>query len=91
MSTMNRTPQSFLGAILAAEHVLGWVPVGTHDWSRFLTPRELRNMVTDSAANDSHMTVLDTTGLLYNPLTQRWWLDKTNTDINYIIAAKRLT
>ena len=41
MSTMNRTAKSYAFAIVAAEHAMGWLPVGTHDWSRFLTPSEL--------------------------------------------------
>ena len=45
LSTLNRTPQSFLAAKVAAEYLLRWLPVGTHDWRRFITPAELAAML----------------------------------------------
>ena len=67
LSTLNRTPRSFLAAKVAAEYLLRWLPVGTHDWRRFITPAELAAMLRDLG-----FRVTDVTGLVADPLTGQW-------------------
>lgn len=83
MATLNRTLRSYALAIVAAEYVLGWVPRGTHEWSRFVRPDELAALV-ERAGLDP----IDTTGLVYNPLERAWSLS-TDTAVNYLLAAVR--
>lgn len=83
MATLNRTLKSFALAIVGAEYVLRWVPRGTHDWDRFVTPRELR-----LALRGAGMKILDETGVVYHPLTATWRQSR-DMDVNYIIAAER--
>ena len=63
LSTLNRTPRSFLAAKVGAEYLLRWLPVGTHDWRKFITPAELRQ---------AGLRVADTAGLVADPLTGHW-------------------
>jgi 2-polyprenyl-6-hydroxyphenyl methylase/3-demethylubiquinone-9 3-methyltransferase len=62
LSTLNRTPRSFLTAKIGAEYLLRWLPVGTHDWRRFITPAELGGMLRAAG-----LRVADSTGLLPAP------------------------
>jgi 2-polyprenyl-6-hydroxyphenyl methylase / 3-demethylubiquinone-9 3-methyltransferase len=80
LSTLNRTPRSFLTAKLGAEYVLRLLPVGTHDWRRFMTPVELAGMLRDAGAR-----VTDTAGL--SPGLSGW---RTTRDlaVNYLLAAE---
>jgi 2-polyprenyl-6-hydroxyphenyl methylase / 3-demethylubiquinone-9 3-methyltransferase len=82
LSTLNRTPKSLLVAKLGAEYVLRWLPVGTHDWRRFLTPAELGR-----AVQGAGLRVSDITGMVLDPLAGRW---KTSRDlsVNYIVMAE---
>jgi 2-polyprenyl-6-hydroxyphenyl methylase/3-demethylubiquinone-9 3-methyltransferase len=81
LSTLNRTPQSFLAAKVGAEYLLRWLPVGTHDWRRFVTPAELAAMVRHAG-----LRVTDITGLAADPLTGRWSASR-NVSVNYLLAA----
>jgi 2-polyprenyl-6-hydroxyphenyl methylase / 3-demethylubiquinone-9 3-methyltransferase len=83
MATINRTLRAFALAIVGAEYVLGWLPRGTHEWDRFVTPDEL-----SAAMTAGGLTVVDTSGVVYNPLADRWTLGR-DTAVNYMIAAKR--
>ena len=85
LSTINRTLKSFALAIVGAEYVLRWLPVGTHQWERFVTPAELERHV--QAAG---MKIGRTEGMVYNPLSDRWSLSR-DTDVNYLAAAARPT
>jgi 2-polyprenyl-6-hydroxyphenyl methylase/3-demethylubiquinone-9 3-methyltransferase len=78
--TLNRTPRSFLVAKLGAEYVLRLLPVGTHDWRRFLTPAEVGGLLRDAGAR-----VTDTAGL--SPGLSGW---RTTRDlgVNYLLAAE---
>ncbi|MDR1828005.1 MAG: bifunctional 2-polyprenyl-6-hydroxyphenol methylase/3-demethylubiquinol 3-O-methyltransferase UbiG [Methylobacteriaceae bacterium] len=83
MSTVNRTLQSFALAKVAAEYVLRWLPVGTHDWNRFVRPRELEEQF---QANG--LRVLKTGGIFCSPLTFTWHHSR-DISVNYQIAARR--
>lgn len=81
LSTLNRTWQSYLLAILGAEHVLRWVPKGTHDWRAFLKPSEIARILEPLGLK---LTALS--GLRLGPLTSEWKRGGTPT-MNYILAA----
>lgn len=81
-STLNRNPKSFLFAIVGAEYVLGLLPKGTHEYARFIRPSELARF-----ARDAGLDIAQTRGMLYNPLTRRYWLDK-DTSVNYLVACR---
>ena len=82
-ATLNRTPKSFLLAIVGAEYLLRWLPPGTHDWRRFVRPSELAG-----ALRPGGLEVAEIAGVAYNPLTDRWRLAR-DTDVNYMIFATR--
>jgi 2-polyprenyl-6-hydroxyphenyl methylase/3-demethylubiquinone-9 3-methyltransferase len=83
MATINRTLRAFALAIVGAEYVLGWLPRGTHQWDKFVTPEELRIAI--EAAGLSQM---DLKGVVYNPLTDQWSLSR-DTAVNYMLLAAR--
>ena len=82
-STLNRNAKSFLFAILGAEYVLNLLPRGTHTYAKFIRPSELARHC--RAAGLEHV---QTRGMQYNPLTQRYWLDD-DASVNYLIATRR--
>ncbi|HEX7075737.1 MAG TPA: bifunctional 2-polyprenyl-6-hydroxyphenol methylase/3-demethylubiquinol 3-O-methyltransferase UbiG [Hyphomicrobiaceae bacterium] len=82
-STINRTLKAFALAIVGAEYILRWLPVGTHQWDRFVTPEELARYC---QAAGLQQPVFE--GLIYNPLTGRWSLGQ-DTDVNYMAAADK--
>ena len=82
MATLNRTLRSYALAIVGAEYVLGWIPRGTHDWNRFITPDEL-----ETAVARTGLRAIDTAGMVYNPL--RGWTLSEDTGVNYLLAAVR--
>ena len=83
MATLNRTLRSFALAIIGAEYVLGWLPKGTHQWEKFVTPEELR-----LALEAAGLVVADRQGVTYNPLRDRWSLSP-DLAVNYMLAATR--
>ncbi len=84
-ATLNRTMKSFLMAIVGAEYVLRWLPRGTHQWEKFIRPEELEEWL--QAAG---MTVIDRTGVAYNPFTGQWLKAPQDMDVNYMLLAQRL-
>jgi 2-polyprenyl-6-hydroxyphenyl methylase/3-demethylubiquinone-9 3-methyltransferase len=82
-STINRTMKAYALAILGAEYVLRWLPVGTHQWERFVTPDELARYCAAAGLGPAFAE-----GLFYNPLADRWSLS-TDTDVNYMAAAAK--
>jgi 2-polyprenyl-6-hydroxyphenyl methylase/3-demethylubiquinone-9 3-methyltransferase len=82
-ATLNRTLKSWALAIVGAEYVLRWLPVGTHQWDRFVTPQEL-----EAAMAQAGLTVADESGVVYNPLADRWQLAR-DMDVNYMLAAEK--
>lgn len=83
VSTINRTLRAFALAIVGAEYVLGWLPRGTHQWDRFVTPAELTDAIESAGA-----AVQDVRGVVYNPLADQWILAR-DTAVNYMVAASR--
>lgn len=83
LSTINRTVKSYALAIVGAEFVLRWVPVGTHRWDRFVMPDELAAACRLSGLSESVRK-----GMVFNPLTSLWHLSE-DTDVNYLMAATK--
>jgi 2-polyprenyl-6-hydroxyphenyl methylase/3-demethylubiquinone-9 3-methyltransferase len=82
-STLNRTLKAYALAIIGAELILRWLPLGTHNFERFVTPDELK-----IALRGAGLTPIDTTGMVYNPLADAWRLSR-DSDVNYFAAAVR--
>jgi len=82
-ATLNRTMKSFALAIVGAEYILRWLPVGTHSWDKFVTPNEL-----EIAMEQGGLRVIHDQGVIYNPLRDEWQLS-TDTDVNYMLTAER--
>jgi 2-polyprenyl-6-hydroxyphenyl methylase/3-demethylubiquinone-9 3-methyltransferase len=81
-ATINRTLKSFALAIVGAEYILRWLPVGSHRWDRFVTPNEL-----EIAIEQAGLRVIDERGVIYNILADRWQLSN-DTDVNYMLTAE---
>jgi 2-polyprenyl-6-hydroxyphenyl methylase/3-demethylubiquinone-9 3-methyltransferase len=82
-TTINRTMKSFALAIVGAEYVLRWLPIGTHRWDKFVTPEEL-----DKAISASGLEVVEESGIMYDPFHDRWTAS-SDMDVNYMLAAER--
>jgi 2-polyprenyl-6-hydroxyphenyl methylase/3-demethylubiquinone-9 3-methyltransferase len=82
-ATINRTLTSYVKAIVGAEYILRWLPIGTHDWNKFIKPEELEKKLTDL-----NFSITDLTGLSYNPIFQEWKKTK-DMSVNYVIATKK--
>lgn len=83
VATLNRTAKALATAVIGAEYVLRWLPRGTHDWSKFLTPEEVRAPLVSAG-----MEVEDATGVAFHPLTGQWKLS-SDTSVNYMTVARR--
>lgn len=83
VSTINRNWKSFALAIIGAEYVLRWLPRGTHQWEKFVTPDELSHHLTRNS-----LIMTDQSGVVFNPLANRWSLS-SDTDVNYMVVAER--
>ena len=83
MSTINRTLKAWGLAIVGAEYILRWLPKGTHQWDKFVTPDELEGDITNNG-----LALNDRQGMVYNPLRDTWTLSD-DTDVNYLVAAVR--
>jgi len=83
VATLNRTAKAFALAIVGAEYVLGWVPRGTHKWSKFVRPAELIGLLRRGG-----FRVDEVTGLAYSPLRDRWTLGR-DLDVNYMLLATK--
>ena len=82
-ATLNRTLTSYVKAIVGAEYVLRWLPIGTHDWNKFVKPEELEKKLLDL-----DFSIVNLTGLSFNPLSQQW--KKTNNlSVNYILVSQK--
>ncbi len=82
-STLNRTLKSYGLAIIGAEYIMRWLPTGTHQWERFVTPPELKQALLDAGLEG-----VDLTGMSYNPLNGSWSLG-SDMDVNYLASARK--
>lgn len=83
VATINRTLKAGAFAIFGAEYVLGWLPRGTHQYSKLVRPEEIEAPVTRAG-----LTIADRTGVVYHPLEDAWRRSR-DTDVNYMILARR--
>ena len=80
-ATLNRNIISYGLAIIGAEYILGWLPKGTHDWKKFITPEELKIIFRSSGLNISEIA-----GMKYNPIYDNWYISE-DTSVNYLGTA----
>ena len=81
-STLNRNPKSFVMAIVGAEWVMRWLPKGTHDWSKFITPDELYALLRGAGLDP-----VDRKGMVFNPVGWSWSLSSRDLSCNYVTAS----
>lgn len=81
-STINRNPKSYLMAIIGAEHVMRWLPKGTHEWDKFITPDELFNLIQKAGLDP-----VDRKGFVFNPIKWSWSLSDRDLSVNYVTAS----
>lgn len=82
-STINRNPKAFLFAIVGAEYLLRMLPKGTHEYAKMIRPSELA-----AHCRAAGLSLEQTLGMEYNPLTQRYWLS-SDTSVNYLVASRK--
>jgi 2-polyprenyl-6-hydroxyphenyl methylase/3-demethylubiquinone-9 3-methyltransferase len=83
VATLNRTAKSFALAIVGAEYILRWLPRGTHQWDKFVTPNEL-----EIAIEQTGLHIIGETGVIYNLLADRWQLG-ADMEVNYMMVAEQ--
>ncbi len=81
-STINRNPKSFAMAIVGAEYVMRWLPKGTHEWQKFITPDELYDLLRNAGLDP-----VDRKGFQFNPVTWAWRLSDRDLSVNYVTAS----
>ena len=81
-STLNRNAKSYAAVILGAEYLLQWLPKGTHDWSKFVTPDELYDLISQAGLDP-----VDKKGMIFNPLSWSWSLSSSDFRVNYVTAS----
>ena len=82
-ATLNRSLTSYIKAIIGAEYILRWLPIGTHDWNKFIKPEELEKKLVDLKFN-----IIDIKGLEFNPFNSKW-KKSNNISVNYIICSSK--
>jgi len=82
-ATLNRTLTSYLKAIIGAEYILRWLPIGTHDWNKFIKPEELEKQLINL-----NFRTIDISGLSFNPIISKW-KRSNNLSVNYIICSSK--
>lgn len=83
-STINRNPKSFAMAIVGAEWVMRWLPKGTHEWAKFITPDELFDLLTRAG-----LTPVDRKGYVFNFVQFTWSISDRDLSVNYVTAATK--
>ncbi len=83
-STINRNPKSFAMAIVGAEYVMRWLPKGTHEWSKFITPDELYGLLQQAGLDP-----VDRKGFVFNPIGWSWQLSAKDLSVNYVTTSLR--
>ncbi|MCB4456908.1 bifunctional 2-polyprenyl-6-hydroxyphenol methylase/3-demethylubiquinol 3-O-methyltransferase UbiG [Leisingera sp. McT4-56] len=81
-STINRNPKSFAMAIVGAEVIMRWLPRGTHEWSKFITPDELFELL-----RNAELKPVDRKGFVFNPITWNWSISERDLSVNYVTAS----
>ncbi len=81
-STINRNAKSYMMAVIGAEHVMRWLPKGTHDWAKFITPDELFDLMRRAGLDP-----VDRKGYVFNPVAWSWSLSDRDLSVNYVTAA----
>ncbi|WP_417935175.1 bifunctional 2-polyprenyl-6-hydroxyphenol methylase/3-demethylubiquinol 3-O-methyltransferase UbiG [Falsihalocynthiibacter arcticus] len=81
-STINRNPKSFMMAIVGAEHIMRWLPKGTHEFSKFITPDELYKLI-----EGANLSPVDRKGFVFNPILWTWSLSDKDLSVNYVTAS----
>lgn len=85
-STLNRNAKSYVMAIIGAEHIMRWLPKGTHEWSKFITPDELFDLITNAG-----LEPVDRKGFVFNPIAWSWSLSDRDLSVNYVTASTKPT
>ena len=80
-ATINRTLTSYIKAIVGAEYILRWLPIGTHDWNKFIKPEELQSML-----SSKKFVTNSVKGLEFNPFSNKW-KKSDNLSVNFIICS----
>ncbi|WP_428927339.1 bifunctional 2-polyprenyl-6-hydroxyphenol methylase/3-demethylubiquinol 3-O-methyltransferase UbiG [Marinibacterium sp. SX1] len=83
-STINRNPKSYMMAIVGAEQIMRWLPRGTHEWSKFITPDELFDLLSRAGLDP-----VDRKGFVFNPILWSWSLSDRDLSVNYVTASVR--
>ena len=83
VATLSRTLKSYIFAIIGAEYILRWLPIGTHEWNKFLTPEELTNF-----GQKNSLLAENIDGMVFNPISNRWKVSQ-DCSVNYIIKFKK--
>lgn len=81
-STINRNPKSYMMAIIGAERIMRWLPVGTHEWDKFITPDELCEMI-----GIAGLQYTNRSGFVFNPVTWSWSISDRDLSVNYVTAS----
>jgi len=81
-STINRNPKSFAMAIVGAEYIMRWLPKGTHEWQKFITPDELFAMLEKAG-----LRPVDRKGFVFNPISWSWGLSARDLSVNYVTTS----
>ena len=83
-STINRNTKSFAIAIIGAEYVMRWLPKGTHEWKKFISPDELFEFIEKAG-----MQPIDRKGFVFNPISWSWKISDRDLSVNYVTAATK--
>ena len=81
-STINRNPKSYMVAIIGAEHIMRWLPKGTHEWHKFITPNELCELIEKAG-----LEPVNRTGFVFNPIAWSWSLSDRDLSVNYVTTS----
>ena len=83
IATINKTLKSYVFAIIGAEYILGWLPIGTHDWEKFVAPENLKKIAEKNSLNFKKLT-----GVKFSPVSNNWKLS-TDSNVNYIMELEK--
>jgi len=81
-STLNRNAKSYVVAIIGAEHIMRWLPKGTHEWNKFITPEELFKLLENAGLDP-----VDRKGFVFNPLGWSWSISDRDLSVNYVTTS----